>query len=339
MTTTAPSITTTAADLVALLACPACHGDLDGIKGLSRAAALRCRVCGACYPVRDGIPILLPPSTVDAATHDELDHLHSAGHKRAQSAYYDRAVAEEFEVERPHGAPALYRWLLEEKFRRSIDGLPPLAGRTIVDVCSGSGMDAEFLARAGARVLAIDISEGCVRRARLRARRRNLRYLAVVGDVERLPLRDAAVDIAYVHDGLHHLAEPLAGVREMARVARQAVSITEPADAAVTKLAVRLGLALAREDAGNQVARLRAADVASVLAAAGFDARARRYAMYYRHAPGTVMRALSSPALLPAARLALRAGDATIGRAGNKLVVTARRVPIPQYPRSFSSAG
>jgi SAM-dependent methyltransferase/uncharacterized protein YbaR (Trm112 family) len=324
-TTPSPSIAPSPAGVTALLACPLCHGALEGIEALPHIDALPCRLCGASYPVRDGIPFLLPPATAHLPAHDELDHVRGAGHKHAQSVYYDREVAAEFEVQRPHGAPALYRWLLEEKFRRSIDRLPPLAGRTVVDVCCGSGMDAEFLERAGARVLALDISEGCVRRARERARRRGLAYVAVVGDVERLPLRDSAVDVAYVHDGLHHLADPLAGVREMARVSRHAVSITEPADAAITRLAVRLGLALAREEAGNRVARLRPRDVIAALAGAGFEAHARRYAMYYRHTPGAAMRVLSSPALLPAARVAVRAADAVIGPAGNKLVVTGRR--------------
>ena len=46
--------------------------------------------------------------------------------------------------------------------------------------------------------------------------------------------------------------------------------MTEPAQAAVTRLAVRLGMALKREDAGNTVARLKPAEVESVLREAGF---------------------------------------------------------------------
>ncbi len=42
-------------DLLAIMACPACHGTLE-----ERGAALACTACGLCYPVRDGIPIMLP---------------------------------------------------------------------------------------------------------------------------------------------------------------------------------------------------------------------------------------------------------------------------------------
>ena len=42
-------------DLLAIMACPVCHGTLE-----ERDAALACTGCGLHYPVRDGIPIMLP---------------------------------------------------------------------------------------------------------------------------------------------------------------------------------------------------------------------------------------------------------------------------------------
>jgi len=307
--------------LLAMLACPGCHGELRGLDASLIDGTVDCAGCGAAYPVRGAIPILLPAGHDGAHAHDEIEH----AHKRGQARYFDRAVAEEFEVDRPHGTPEAYGWLLGRKFRKSIERLPSLAGATVVDACCGSGMDAEMLARAGARVLAIDISEGCAARAKRRAERYGLEYAVAVGDVEQLPLRSGGADIAYVHDGLHHLAEPAAGVREMCRVARHGVSINEPADALGTALMVRLGLALAREEAGNRVARLRGGEVAAVMAAAGFETAARRSFMYYRHAPGALMRAASHPVARPAYRGAAAIADAALGRWGNKLQVTGRR--------------
>jgi ubiquinone/menaquinone biosynthesis C-methylase UbiE/uncharacterized protein YbaR (Trm112 family) len=304
-------------DLLDLLACPGCRAHLTS-EGQD---ALRCDRCGARYPVRDGIPILLPPGFDATHVHDELAH----HHKQEQARYYDAAGAEEFETTRPHGAPDLYRWLLHRKFRRGVERLPALSGATFLVACCGSGMDAEMLSRAGARVIALDISEGCVRRARDRARRFALDYLPVVGDVECLPLGDRSVDVSFVHDGLHHLDDPALGLRDLARVARRAVSINEPADALATAAAVRMGIALAREDAGNRVARLRESDVNQQLAALGFDPRASRYLMYYRHRPGAMMRVASRPPLSPFARAGVVLADAAIGRWGNKLQVTALR--------------
>ena len=170
-----------------------------------------------------------------------------------QREYFDRENDAAFEITRPHGTPRLHQWLLADKFRRSVTELRPMVdGALVVSVCGGSGMDAEFLARAGATVVVADISLGAARRTTERARRFGLPIVPVVADATRLPLADRSVDIAYVHDGLHHLDRPFAGLAEMARVARRAVSVTEPARAAVTAAAVRVGLALEQEEAGNE---------------------------------------------------------------------------------------
>jgi hypothetical protein len=147
----------------------------------------------------------------------------------------------------------------------------------------------------------------------------------VVGDVEHLPIRTAAVDIGYVHDGLHHLDEPALGLRELARVARCAVSVNEPADALGTQVAVRLGISSNRESAGNRVARLGPKDVCRELELAGFRARARRYFMYYKHEPGRVMHFASRPGVYHLYRWTMGMANLGIGRWGNKLQVTAVR--------------
>jgi ubiquinone/menaquinone biosynthesis C-methylase UbiE/uncharacterized protein YbaR (Trm112 family) len=311
-------------DLMALLVCPACRdGDLLGLDKPDPQRTLTCSRCGAAYPVKDGIPVLLPPGFNAEEVHDEIDHAH--GHKHRQAGWFDRSVAEEFEISRPHGTPRAYRWLLAKKLQRSLPHLPDLNGRTVVNVCCGSGMEADFLVRQGARVLAIDISEGAVRRAQLRARRFGLHYLAVVGDVEQLPVRSRAADVAYVHDGLHHLDDPMDGIRELTRVARQAVSINEPANATLTQLAVRAGVATNREAAGNLVRRLDPAELRQELDAAGIQVQAIRYLMYYGHEPGAVMRLLSLPGVFSLYKQLVETADVTVGRWGNKLCLVGVR--------------
>ena len=311
-------------DLLSLLVCPACRdGELIGLNTSLVDGDVRCNLCDASYAVRGGIPILLTAGFDAASVQDEIDHGH--GHKHQQAHHYDRTVAEEFEITRPNGAPIAYRWLLREKFRRSVAHLPSLSGATVLDACCGSGMEAEMLARLGARVIAIDISEGCARRAKARAERFGLDYLVVVGDAERLPLRDRAAEVSYVHDGLHHLDDPSVGLRELARVARRAVSVNEPADAFGTGIAVRLGVALAEEEAGNAVARLRADEAERLFRDAGFHAWSERYLMYYKHEPGAVMRFASHPLVRDLYRAGVRLGNAVLGRWGNKLQVTAVR--------------
>lgn len=308
-------------EFLELLACPVCGGALA--FATVPPDRLACVSCGVEYSSHLEIPILLPPELQTPAGANPTVPEHKAG----QVAFFDQDPADDFGVTRPRGAPALYGWLLEEKFRRSVLGLEGLLpGATALTVCGGSGLDAEFLARAGARVILSDISLGVVLQARERALRYGLEIALLVADAEALPFRDASIDLVYVHDGLHHLERPAEGLAEMARVARRAVSVTEPAAAAVTNAAVRIGAAEVVEEAGNRVRRLTLDEIESELSARGFRAlRPHRYAMYYRHWPGKGVRALSAPLLFPVAKTAFRAVNRTVGRFGNKLAVQAVR--------------
>lgn len=260
------------------------------------------------------------------AEHDDHDH-HRCGHKAAQAAHFDEAEDAAFEIDRPHGAPRLYRFLLAEKFRRAMGPiLPDLAGASALTVCGGSGMDAEFLARAGATVTSSDLSIGAAAGAQARSAKRGLGFQSIVADVEHLPYDDRSVDLVAVHDGLHHLVDPNEGLLEMMRVAGRWVVISEPARASVTRLAIRLGLALETEEAGNRVGRMDPRETGAFLASHGFVVlRAERYAMYYPHHPGRVFRLLSRPFIFPIARLGWRVANSLLGRWGNKMVVVAER--------------
>src|SRR5438105_10281686 len=173
-----------------------------------------------------------------------------------QEQYYDEACDQEFEISRPHACGRLYQYLIRQKFWAGLELLGlDLAGKTVLEVCCGSGMLTEHLAHLGARVTGTDLSTGAIRRAGERARRYAFRAEFLVADVGRLPFPDRSFDVVVVHDGLHHLEDPLRAVGEMARVARHGVLILEPARAALTQLAVRLGIAHEVEEAGNHVYR------------------------------------------------------------------------------------
>lgn len=299
-------------DLASLARCPACRGVLAW-----QAAGVRCRGCGRSFPIVDGVACL----AIDDAAADPVDH------KARQAAFFADEADAGFEMHRPHGAPAFHGWLLTEKLRKSVTDLAPaLRGATVLTVCGGSGMDAEFLTYYGARVIASDLSVGAARRVKDRAERFELPITPLVADVEQLPFADKSVDFVYVHDGLHHLEDPLLGLREMARVARRGVSVTEPHQALATRLAVKLGWALEYEEAGNRVARLTLAQVADELRRQGFRVLSQeRYAMYYKHQPGLPARWLSRRAVLPVATRAHRQLNRIIGSIGNKMVVQAAR--------------
>jgi SAM-dependent methyltransferase/uncharacterized protein YbaR (Trm112 family) len=293
-----------------LLVCPACRSDLEW-----QPEEARCTGCGAVYEIVEGIPVLRPAESDGAASPKDV-----------QASFFDEADPE-FEVTRPHETPWLYQWLLAEKFRRSLAALPPPAdGMTAVTICGGSGMDAEFLARTGASVISTDISLGAARRTRERAERYGFDVLAVVADAEALPFRDRSVDLLYVHDGLHHLDSPQAGIREMLRTSRLAISINEPARAGATRLAAWVGLSEHYEEAGNFIARVDPGALAAEVRAAGFEVlKNERYAMVYRHEPGRAARFLSRPGVRNLTAAALRGFNAVAGGIGNKVTLQAVR--------------
>jgi SAM-dependent methyltransferase len=295
--------------LVDRCVCPSCREPLSWTE-----THATCEKCGQSYPIVDGIPVFALLEADDE-------------HKREQVGFMLDERSEEWEIERPRGGPGLYSWLMEEKFRRSIDGIEDrLPDAVALVACAGSGMDAEFLAQRGARVIASDLSLGAVRRARERARRHGVSLIPLVADVEGLPFGDGGVDVSYVHDGLHHLHDPEIGLREMARVAGSATSVSEPARAMVTRVAIRMGIALEHEEVGNRVERLDPDRVTDVLRASGMRVvAAERYAMFYRHEPGPAMRLLSRRSLLPAARASIEGFNAVLGQIGNKLAVRAVR--------------
>jgi 2-polyprenyl-3-methyl-5-hydroxy-6-metoxy-1,4-benzoquinol methylase len=244
-----------------------------------------------------------------------------------QRHFYDEECDPEFEIVRPHGCGRIYEFLIEHKFRTGSDMLSlPLSGRSVLEVCCGSGMMSEKFSRAGARVAGIDFSLAAVARARERARRYQFDATYLVADAEKLAFDDRSFDVVAVHDGLHHLDNPVGAIREMARVAREAILIMEPAEAALTRLAIRLGIAVEVEDAGNEVRRLEPDQVAAILRENGFDrVQSRRTLMYYPHEPYRWFAWFDHPALFGLFRALFGGANLLLGRWGNKLALAAIR--------------
>ena len=94
-------------------------------------------------------------------------------------------------------------------------------GRSVVDVCCGTGDVSLFFARAGARVLGVDFTPQMLLHAekkRLRARAEH--NLFANGDALGLPVADAAADVCTVAFGIRNVADRRACLREMRRVLR-----------------------------------------------------------------------------------------------------------------------
>jgi SAM-dependent methyltransferase len=258
--------------------------------------------------------------------HDDL-FARRCGARERQLSFYGEECDPEFEISRPHGCGRLYNFLIEHKFRTGLRLLSfDVAGRSVLEVCCGSGMMVEKFARVGAAVTGIDFSPGAVARARERCRRGALAAQLLTADAENLPFADRSFDLVAVHDGLHHLEHPECAVREMARVARHGILILEPARAALTRVAVWLGVAVDVEEAGNEVQRLVPDQIAATLRTQGYgDVRWKRTLMYYPHRPSEWFRWFDHALLFVPFTVLFAVVDLGVGRWGNKLALGATR--------------
>lgn len=99
--------------------------------------------------------------------------------------------------------------------------LGDLNGAKVIEYGCGLGFLSVLLARSGAEITAVDISEASVAVARTQAETYGVadRITFVVSPAEMLPFQDGTFDVAFGKAVLHHL-DPHAAAPEMARILR-----------------------------------------------------------------------------------------------------------------------
>jgi len=122
-----------------------------------------------------------------------------------------------------HADPVLqsHRWrTVENSAAYLIPALRP--GLDLLDVGCGPGtITVDLAARvAPGRVLGIDVSADPLAEARAAAGRAGVPVTFEVGDVYALAAADDSFDVVHAHQVLQHLTDPVAALREMARVCR-----------------------------------------------------------------------------------------------------------------------
>jgi SAM-dependent methyltransferase/biotin operon repressor len=96
--------------------------------------------------------------------------------------------------------------------------LPPVE---VADIACGEGYLSVESAQWARRVVGIDRSPDVLKRAKALAERRGVKNITWKrGDMEKLPLGDASVDIALLSQALHHAGNPARAVAEAARILR-----------------------------------------------------------------------------------------------------------------------
>src|SRR5579883_787181 len=171
------------ADLLTVLRCPQCR---DLFDAQAEPSELRCRGCGAVYPVTRGVPRLAGETYV-------------ASFGR-QWNRYDVARDEEDEATFPVKT-----------------GVAPrdLSGLLVLDAGCGGGRYARLAGRHGARVVGVDLSAAVEKAAELCADLPNVSI--VQADLLDLPVAEGAFDLVYSIGVLHHTPDPRRAFAQIAR--------------------------------------------------------------------------------------------------------------------------
>lgn len=126
-----------------------------------------------------------------------------------QRAYFDRVAASFGEQLLPGRT-----W---EGLARSLLLLAPRA--RYADLGVGDGLLTLMLAQVASTVTAVDLSPAMLAQLETRAKQRGIRNITTVeGDIGSLPLPEASHDIVVMSQALHHAREPVAALREAARI-------------------------------------------------------------------------------------------------------------------------
>jgi ubiquinone/menaquinone biosynthesis C-methylase UbiE len=94
-----------------------------------------------------------------------------------------------------------------------VEWCAPAEGVTVLDVATGGGHVARRLREAGAEVVTVDAAPGM--------------QPDVIAPADHLPFADSSFDVVACRIAAHHFPDPLAAVKEMARVARDRVVIED----------------------------------------------------------------------------------------------------------------
>jgi SAM-dependent methyltransferase len=94
------------------------------------------------------------------------------------------------------------------------------AGREVLEVGCGAGVDLARFARGGALVTGVDLAPSAIELARANFAQQHLTGAFQVADGERLPFPDASFDVVFAHGVVQYTADPKQLVEECRRVLR-----------------------------------------------------------------------------------------------------------------------
>ena len=173
---------------------------------------------GAWYRIDDGIADLVPSEYRNSGRYEAFCRKHrlecgpaprGVGRKDdntlKQISFFSSAEAYEAEVVASPFYDVFDRVTVGHWIERTIS-----ENLRVAEVGCGSGRQTIPMLKAGANVVAVDLSEDLLKLARRKALSESFRGHAdfVVGTAENLPLRDRAFDAGLIFGSMHHFSDP-----------------------------------------------------------------------------------------------------------------------------------
>jgi SAM-dependent methyltransferase len=142
---------------------------------------------------------------------------------RRVRAYWNDHIHDFAITTHPSGSPEFFRDLDEYHFDKlhhllSLIPFEGLAGRRVLDLGCGTGVDLVRFARGKARVVGVDLAESAIRLAQQNVAHQKLAAGLIVGDGERLPFPDNQFDYVFAHGVAQYTADGPRLVKEVHRV-------------------------------------------------------------------------------------------------------------------------
>ncbi|HUG04296.1 MAG TPA: methyltransferase domain-containing protein [Steroidobacteraceae bacterium] len=140
-------------------------------------------------------------------------------------AYWDERIHDVELSADPPGSAAFYAALDAYRLRKNgylleSVGFDRWAGRDVLEIGCGAGLDLVRFARGGARVTGVDVASGALELARGYCDVAGVRATLLEADGACLPLSDNQFDLVYCHGVLPFARDPAAIVAESQRVLR-----------------------------------------------------------------------------------------------------------------------
>jgi ubiquinone/menaquinone biosynthesis C-methylase UbiE len=139
--------------------------------------------------------------------------------------YWDDAPCGTGSITYPEGSAEYFEAIAEkrnklEPFIADYARFDKWAAKKVLEVGCGVGSDLLRFARAGARVVGIDLSPKSVSLAKSRLQLHSCRGDVLVADAEKLPFKDNEFDLTYSWGVLHHTPNPERAIEEIYRVTK-----------------------------------------------------------------------------------------------------------------------